>query len=871
MHFHDKTIEFTARNLSTDLSFGLNRVALEKSVSKNGYNSLTKTKGKNFFLRLLDALSEPTLIILAFSLVIALGSNIGLAISGESADYSECIGILFAIVLSVSITLIMEGSSKKAFEALNRIYEDVSVTVIRQGEMIKINQKFVAVGDILLIESGDKIVADGRLIESNFLTINESVLTGESVDCEKDANLILKQNLPLAERKNCVYSGTLVVNGSGKMIVTAVGDDTEIGKIAKEISKNKENQTPLQYKLSRLSKAIAIIGVICAFLIFGVNAFKLVIEKKFNFSSVRELFISCIVLIVAIVPEGLPTIVAVSLALNMIKLSKENALIKKMTATETAGAVSVICSDKTGTLTQNKMSVEEMVLQSDATSEIIKQNLVLNGTAIENHQGNERIISGSATEKALVEYLIKKDKNLKINDFKKRNKIIYSKPFSSKHKYMVTVIKTEEGYRALLKGAPEVVLEKSLLTNEQKEKIIRQMKLRQSQAKRVIAFAHADLDEFDETKEIKYLFDGFASLIDPLRPEVIKAVSDCKKAKIKIKILTGDNLITAKAIAQKLKIITSDSEVISAESLENLSDEEFKKIITKVSVIARSTPIIKLRVVKALKSLGEVVAVTGDGINDAPAIKHADVGIAMGVSGSEIAKESADVVLLDDSFATVVKTVEFGRNVYLNLKRFILFQLTVNVSALIFITACTLLGFSSPFNTLQLLWINLIMDGPPALTLGLESGTKKLMEQKPVDRKESLLSPTMISKILIISLFVSIITIMQYLYNILNVKSSESKSVIFTLFILFHLFNAFNCRMTGANSLFTSKQKNKLMVVVFFLAFILHFVIVQFAYKLFAISPLSFITWIKCIVVASTVIVVSELIKLVVRIIKSAI
>lgn len=875
MSFHDKSVEFTEKKLGTDIRWGLTRKALEKSVTYNGYNTLTKKKKKSFFSRLIDAFKEPTLIILLFSFVIALGSNIGGALGGGETDYSECFGILFAIVLSVSITLIMEGSSQKAFDALNRIYDNITVKVIRDGEIITINQKYVAVGDVILLNSGEKIVADGRLIESISLTVDESALTGESDNCQKDANAVLNGGITLAERKNCVYSGTFVVGGSGKMIVTAIGDNTEIGRIAKEISNDKTGQSPLQYKLSKLSKIIAITGFIFAGLIFSVSILKLIMERNLNFNTARELFVSCIVLIVAVVPEGLPTIVAISLALNMIKLSKENALIKKMTATETAGAISVICSDKTGTLTQNKMKVEEICSgeycekPESLKNENVLQNFVLNSTATVGYDKKKLSFIGSATEVALLDAVRKKYRNFSFNEYRKNYQIEYVKPFSSKDKFMITVIKSDGGYKAFIKGAPELIIEKSILTSAQKSKILSLIGKRQEDAKRVIAFAHAEIDSFDEEQEIKYVFDGFASLLDPLRPEVTQAVKDCKTAGIKIKMLTGDNLITARAIARNLKLIESDNQVITADKLENLSDEDFVKAVTKVRVIARSTPIVKLRVVRALKSVGEVVAVTGDGINDAPAIKHADVGIAMGISGSEISKESADVVLLDDSFATVVKTVAFGRNVFLNLKRFIFFQLSVNVSALLFITACTLLGFKAPFNTLQLLWINLIMDGPPALTLGLESCSKKLMEAKPVDRKESIVSFKTLLRILLGGIFVATVLLMQYLFDFLKVGSIENKTVVFTLFILFQLFNAFNSRAIGIESIFRIRQKNRVMLYAFLGVFVLHFVIVQFGYKLFQITPISGDSWIKCLIISPSVILFSEAYKLLARTIKN--
>ncbi len=718
MNYHDKTIEYTVKSLNSDITRGLTVSAVKNGYEKYGKNVLSKKKKRSFFSKVIEALSEPMLVILLFSFVVAFGVELGKLLKTGEGNFSECFGIIGAVVLSVSITLIMEGSSEKAFNKLDKIYDRVVVKVIRDGQTVSVAKEFITVGDIIILESGDKIVADGRLIESNELTVDESALTGESVPCKKYSAILLNSSTPLAERANCVYSGTFVSGGTGKMIVVSVGDGTEIGQIADELKNKKEMSSPLQQKLSKLGRGITVLGVGFATLVFIISLIKSIVSGQVNFFTVQELFVNCIVLIVAAVPEGLPTIVAVSLALNMIKLAGENALIKKMIATETTGAVSVICTDKTGTLTKNKMSVISFCNgdlcsnKSYLKNQALLQNYICNSTADVFIKNGEVEYRGNGTECALIYSVYKYDKSLDYREYRKKYKVLYREPFSSEKKYMITAISTLEGERTLIKGAPEKVLEFCNLTGEQKEKIYFAIRQKQLNAGRVICFAHNDGKE--------YIFDGFAVLYDEIRSEVYGAVKDCKKAGIKIKILTGDNKSTAFAVAKKLGICESESQVINASEIENLSEEELIKILSKVKVIARSTPIVKLKVVKALKKSGEVVAVTGDGINDAPAIKHSDVGIAMGKTGSEITKEAADVILLDDSFSTIVRAVAFGRNVFKNLQRFILFQLSVNVSALLFITYCAVAGLETPFNTLQLLWINVIMDGPPALTLGLE-------------------------------------------------------------------------------------------------------------------------------------------------------
>ena len=871
MYFYDKSIDYSVKSLSSNISDGLNEKNYRQSAIKYGKNVLTKKKKKGFFSRFFSALKEPMLIILLFGFMITFGTNLGKFLKTGEGDFSECFGILFAVILSVSITLIMEGSSARAFETLNKIYDNVAVRVIRGGKTVTVSQADIAVGDIVLIESGDKIVADGRLLESEALTVDESALTGESISSKKDATVIHATGTSLAERKNSVFSGTFVTNGRAKMLVTAIGDKTEIGSIAGELDKESETASPLQTKLSKLGKIITAIGASSAVLVFVISAVRLALQGGLTFASVQELFISCIVLIVAAVPEGLPTIVAVSLALNMIKLAKGNALIKKMTATETAGAVSVICSDKTGTLTMNKMSVVSVCLNEfcvDAEkikSEVLNQNFVCNSTADIIRKGKNTQVKGSGTEGALIYAFIKSNPRVDYSEFRKRFTVIDREPFSSDKKTMTTTIDVRGTVRKLLKGAPEKVLPQCELTEKQVKKLFYDMQAHQKKARRILCFAHRDLRASGQEK---YVFDGYVALADPVRKDVYKAVSDCKSAGIKVKILTGDNVVTALAVAKELNIIDNESEVINASELESLDDETLKKVIPKITVIARSTPIIKLRIVRALKSIGEVVAVTGDGINDAPAIKHADVGIAMGISGSEITKEAADVVLLDDGFSTVVKAISFGRNVYKNLQRFILFQLSVNLSALLFITVCAILNLPAPFNTLQLLWINVIMDGPPALTLGMESASDKLMKNKPVKRSDGIVGLKMLLRILFNGAFIGVVMIMQYTTNFLGVAENEKSNAIFTTFILFQLFNAFNSRELGSESIFKSIGRNKIMVVTFLSVFMLHLFIVQVCSPLFGVNPMSIFSWIKILSVTASIIAVSEIYKFIYRVYK---
>ena len=868
MSFYYQSVENTCAALHTNLKNGLNEVNYQKNLNKYGKNCLTKNNKTSFIKKILNAIKEPMLIILLISFLITLSINIFRYFSFGVSDFGECFGILGAIILSVVITLIMEGSSEKAFNTLNKIYDNVVIKVIRQGKVVMVSQANVVVGDILILEPGDKIVADGRLFESNFLKIDESALTGESKPSNKNYNLIFDKNTPLAERKNMVYSGTFVVEGEGKMIVTAVGDETEIGGIADQLKDKKQENSPLQQKLGALSKKITIIGATCAIIVFFISLIRLIATGSVTFVAVQDLFISCIVLIVAAVPEGLPTIVAVSLALNMIKLAKSNALIKKMVATETAGAVSVICSDKTGTLTKNKMTVLSVCENNfckkvgSKISNFLFENFILNSTAEVIKSGEEFTYKGNGTEGALISFLLKNSNNLDYKKYRKSHTILDRTPFCSKIKYMSTKVNTHNGVIEYIKGAPEIVLELCSLTKEQKEKVQSDIKTHQQKARRILTFAHKNLGEEP------FVYDGYVVLVDEIRDDVVDAIKTCKKAGIKVKILTGDNYLTAFSVGEELGIVNNLYQVINGSEIESMSDETLKKVLPKISIVARSTPLVKLRVVKALKSLGEVVAVTGDGINDAPAIKHADVGISMGKSGSEISKEASDIILLDDSFSTIVSAICFGRNVYKNLQRFIVFQLSINIAALLIIMLSAIFGLNSPFNTFQLLWINVIMDGPPALTLGMESMSNNLMENPPVRREDGIISKNMMLKIAFSSIFVGVICFLQYFLNFLKVSHLEKSGTVFTLFIVFQLFNAFNSRELGLNSIFKSIGKNKIMLFTFLLTFLMQILIVSFGYKLFNIMPLSFISWAKIVLVAASVVVVSELFKMVLRSVK---
>lgn len=859
----------------TDSEKGLNPEQVEKSRSTYGTNSFVRQSHESLAKRIWDASTEPMLVMLIFAAIITLVVNITRYFTGGEYNFLECVGIFAAIALSVVITIITEGKSAKAFEALNKINEDTLIKVIRNGEPQLITQKEIVVGDIIMIETGDKIVADGRLFSSNDLSVDESALTGESLPVKKDAEFVCQKSTPVAERANMLYSGCFVSAGNGQMLVTGVGNDTEFGQIAQELSSIEKTTTPLQEKLDKLGKQITVLGASAAAIVFAIEVLQFVMNGQLNLDTVSDAFITSIVLIVAAVPEGLPTIVAVSLALNIIKMSKENALVKKMIACETIGCVNIICSDKTGTLTENRMTVQkiytggELIDPEQLKDEMLLKNYCINSNANISEEDGSWSFIGNPTEGSLLAAAAKA--GVDYQELRQAADIVRVFPFSSQNKDMSTIVR-ENGKEILyVKGNPEKII--SLCTGiseEEKEKNFHLMEEFQNKAGRLLAFAHKELegqynDEEQDEVEQGLIYDGFVVISDPLSPDVYESIRNCRSAGIEVKMLTGDNIRTARAIANELHMLDDDHIAVEATDIEKLTDEELKEALKKIQVIARSTPLVKMRVVKLLKEQGNVVAVTGDGINDAPAIKHADVGIAMGIAGTDVTKEASDMVLLDDSFSTIIKAVQWGRGIYENFKRFIQFQLTVNVSSVVVVICSILAGFSAPFTALELLWINIIMDGPPALTLGLEPIRPDLLKHKPTRRNENIISKKMLLRIFVNGIFISVIFMLQHFKNFLGAAPEEEATVLFTLFVLFQLFNAFNCRELDDTPMFKNLLKNKLMLGVFLLVLILQGIITQFGAAVFETVPLSAAMWGKMLLTAFTVIILNEGIKAVKR------
>jgi len=691
MAFRKKSDEVVAQ-FNSDIRRGLTPEKVEKNKDMYGVNSFTKAKPVSFMKRLFTSLAEPMTVMLILAAALTLAINTVKYFRGQETEFIECAGIFVAIILSTVITLVMEGKSAKAFEALEKMNTGGKIRTLRSGANVMLTAGEIVVGDIIFVSAGDRIPADARLISSNDLIVDESALTGESMPVSKFAEKILSAETPLAERVNMLYSGCYVTGGNGCAVVTAVGDKSEFGAIAASLANAKDEKVPIQEKLGRLGKLIAKLGIAAASVVFIIELIRLGFSGALGFETVSEALISSVILIVASVPEGLPTIAAVSLALNVIKMSENNALVKKMTACETLGSINVICTDKTGTLTENKMSVSSLVPFTNAESLLL--NICINSTAGRNEKGG---FAGNPTECALLGYA---DKNGAVpENIRKENTIVVSEPFSSEKKYMKTVISAGEGYVCLVKGSPEKIISMCDMTAAERAKAEDSIKSCQAEAGRVIAFCSKNSVSTDGDDE-NYVFDGFASISDPLRKEVSGAVRECLDAGVDVKILTGDSINTASSIGRQLGL---EEGAFESGEIDKMSDEELRSRLSEIKIIARSTPETKLRFVNMLKSEKNIVAVTGDGINDAPAIKSANVGVAMGITGTEVSKEAADVVLLDDSFTTIAKAVRMGREIFESFRRFIEFQLTVNVSSVLVVIVSIIAGFSAPFTALQLL------------------------------------------------------------------------------------------------------------------------------------------------------------------------
>lgn len=868
MKFYLEEVSEVLLKVKSDL-VGLSHQEAEKRLKANGKNELREEKKDSIIKRFVMQLSDPmTLVLLA-----AAGISIGVSVYTKE-PFTDTFIILFVVFVNAILGVYQENKAEKAIDALKRLSTS-KAKVIRQSTIENIDASDVVVGDIIVFESGDAIAADARIIESNSLKLEESALTGESVPVEKfSEKIILKgdQDIPINDQKNMVYAGSTVSYGRGKAVVVATGMDTQMGSIAKFIAKTQDEKTPLQKKLTQLGKTLSFVVIaICLFIFI----FSLLRSKNLTASQVLDAFMISVSLAVAAIPSGLAAVVTIQLAIGVTKMAKHNAIIRKLTAVETLGCTQVICSDKTGTLTQNKMTVVE--------SYSFDKNCLIKSIAYCNDakkDSNQNLI-GDPTEIALYSYAENYEEK---DNLLKKSSRIEELPFDSNRKMMSTFNKEEENKIVqYTKGAPDIVLQRCSyyiekgsiykLNEKVKKEIINQNKAMGQKALRVLASAFKIYDAMpesldSETCENNMIFVGLIGMIDPVRKEAVKAILDCKNAGIKPVMITGDHKETAVAIGKQLDIINDEKQALTGAELDKISNEELKKIIYNVSVFARVQPNHKVKIVDCFKSLGKVVAMTGDGVNDAPSIKRADIGIGMGITGTDVSKNVADMVLADDNFATIVSAVKEGRRIYDNIKKAIQFLLSSNISEIISIFVATVLGFKI-FSPIHILWINLVTDTFPALCLGMEDQEHDLMKQRPRPENESLFAGGLSFNIAYQGILISLITLCAYFLGVVAqtgrlqiINSAYGTTMAFLTMSLAETFHSFNVRSLKTSIFKIKKQNVYLIASMIFSVVLINVVIyVPVLAKIFEAEQIQKLEYFECIGVSLLVVPVVEIIK----------
>lgn len=823
--YYKLSVDETLNELNAD-SAGLSSERAAERLAQYGPNKLKEAEKPGFRKRFLTQMKDPMLIIL---LAAAGVSALTGAIAGES-EWAETIIILAVVLLNAVLGVLQESKAEAAIEALQTMTA-ATCKVLRDGKMAVLHSDELVPGDVVLLEAGDAVPADGRIIESASLKIEEAALTGESVPVNKMLDALgaaqKQADVPLGDRKNMCYMGSTVVYGRGKTVITATGMSTEMGKIAGVLSNTKDEQTPLQRKLDELGRLLSkmVLGI-CVF-IFAFNLFMARGELTASghaLEVVLKTFMVAVSLAVAAIPEGLATVVTVVLSIGVTKMSRENAVIRRLTAVETLGCTQVICSDKTGTLTQNKMTVVEHIGEtlSVASAMALCSDAVLN---------DEDQAEGEPTECALVNFAC--SVGAKKRDLEKKSPRIDEAPFDSARKMMSTVHKSGEGFVQYTKGAPDALLSRCThyfesgkilpMTDAKRREILNSNKAMADRALRVLAVAKRDWAEKPENNAPEYLerdlvFLGLTGMIDPIRPEVKAAIAECRGAGIRAVMITGDHRDTAVAIAKELGIITDESQAVTGAELDRFSDEQLRERVTEYGVYARVQPEHKTRIVQAWKARGAVTAMTGDGVNDAPSIKSADIGIGMGITGTDVTKNVADMVLADDNFATIVVAVGEGRRIYDNIRKAIQFLLASNMSEVLGVFCATLMGFTL-LNPVHLLFINLVTDCFPALALGMEKAEPDVMNRPPRNSREGIFAGGLLGDIIYQGILVTALTILSYwmgnffetgVFSLPAGVSEHGMTMAFLTMSMCEIFHSFNLR-SQRNSVFSLHGQNPVL------------------------------------------------------------
>ena len=785
------------------------------------------------------------IILIISSIVSVIVSNM----QGEN-DYIDSIIIIAIVILNAIMGLVQEAKAEKSIESLKKMTPQIS-KVLRNSKVQEVDANELVPGDIIILEAGNYVPADCRIIESFNLKIEESSLTGETEPVEKITNKLKQSNVPIGDMKNMAFMATVVVNGHAKAVVTETGMNTKVGKIANMIIEDEAPETPIQRKLAQVGKVLGTTCLVICGVIFIIGLLK-------NIEPV-EMFMTSVGLAVAAIPEGLPAIVTIVLSIGVTKMAKKNSIIRKLPAVETLGSSSVICSDKTGTLTQNKMEVVEINSKNKALTSMLA---CMCTDCDVNYKENKPQIQGEATEVAIVQNAFKLGflKDDLYNKFPRVSEI----PFDSTRKMMTTIHKINGKYLAITKGAPDVLIKKcthinqetsidnfrqSGLSNSQTQTIQNENLKMAQKALRVLGVAYKYLENLpakldQEVIENNMTFVGLIGMIDPPRPGVKEAINTCKKAGIKTVMITGDHIATAKSIAKELNILKNGEKAITGQELDQMTDETLKDEIKNASVFARVSPEHKVRIVKAWQKTGAVVAMTGDGVNDSPALKNADIGIAMGKTGTDVAKNASDMILADDNFITIVEAVKQGRNIYDNIKKAIHFLLATNIGEIVTIFMGLVLGFKSPLLAIQLLWVNLVTDSLPAIALGLEPAEKDIMNRKPVNSRKGLFADGLWSKIITEGILIGALTLVAFSIGNKWYGLEVGRTMAFVAIGVLELVHSFNIK--SDKSIFkVGILENKFLLGSFILGVFVQtiVVIIPMLANIFKLVPLNFIQW----------------------------
>ena len=794
---YTQTKEQVLEGLRTDRQ-GLSAQEAEKRLQEHGENRLKEAEKLTLFQRFVQQLKDPMLLILLAAAAVSAVTNI---LSHES--FTEVIIILLVVLLNAVLGVVQESKAEAAIEALQTMTA-ATCKVLRDGQQVTMESRLLVPGDVVLLEAGDAVPADGRILESASMKIEEAALTGESVPVSKFTEPLAGEQVSLGDRKNMAYMGSAVVYGRGRMVVTATGMDTEMGKIAGVLAQTEQEETPLQRKLTQLGSTLSkMVLAICVF----IFVFDLLVAGSLTLESVLETFMVAVSLAVAAIPEGLATVVTVVLSIGVTKMSQHNAVIRRLTAVETLGCTQVICSDKTGTLTQNKMTVVEHT----GPEGLLGTAMTLCNDAVENPDGT---VQGEPTEAALVRFGV--DSGLDKNRLEQEQPRAAEAPFDSSRKMMSTIHRMDNGFIQYTKGAPDEVLRRCTryeesgrmlpMTEEKRQEILAQNKAMADKALRVLAAAirlwegGLPKDDSPEYLEQDLCFVGLAGMIDPVRPEVKAAIQQCRTAGIRPVMITGDHRATASAVARELDILRPGELTLTGPELDFMPQEVLEEDIHRFSVFARVSPEHKMRIVQAWQKRGLVVAMTGDGVNDAPALKAADIGCAMGRSGTDVAKGAAHMILTDDNFSTIVAAIEEGRGIYSNIRKAIHYLLSCNIGEIFTIFTATLLDFGTmPLAPVQLLWLNLVTDSLPALALGVEPVEPGVMDQPPRDARAGLFDGKFTLRLLWQGLMVGVLTLAAYFLGFTRLAAPGSEGPVantmaFATLTLCQLFHAFNVR-----------------------------------------------------------------------------